>query len=140
MLNDRLKLFIQILAITSLAALSEYVFAQEINSEGRMPNVVIILTYDLGYGDVSCLNPDSKIKTPRLDELAREGILFTDAYAPSALCSPTRYALLTGRYAWRGVIKAGVLKPWDDPAIEQGRLTLPRMLKEKGYHTACIGK
>ena len=140
MLNDRLKLFIQILAITLLAALPESVIAQRTNKEGRTPNVVLILTDDLGYGDVSCLNPDSKIKTPRLDELASEGILFTDAHSPSTVCSSTRYALLTGRYAWRGVLKAGVLKPWDDPAIEQGRLTLAQMLKEKGYHTACIGK
>ncbi len=140
MVNVRLKLFLQILVISVCSVLPEYILAQVINSDGKMPNVVLILTDDLGYGDVSCMNPDSKIKTPRIDELAREGILFTDAHAPSTICSPTRYALLTGRYAWRGVLKAGVLKPWDDPAIEQGRLTLPRMLKEKGYHTACIGK
>ncbi|MCP4313348.1 MAG: arylsulfatase [Bacteroidetes bacterium] len=140
MVNGRLKLVIQILVITACASLTESIFAREIIADDEMPNVVLILTDDLGYGDVSCLNPDSKIKTHHLDELAREGLLFTDAHAPSTICSPTRYALLTGRYAWRGVLKAGVLKPWDDPAIEPERLTLARMLKEKGYHTACIGK
>jgi arylsulfatase A len=106
----------------------------------KYPNVVLILTDDLGYGDVSFLNTDSKIKTPCMDELAREGVWFTDAHAPSTICSPTRYAILTGRYAWRGVLKAGIVKPWDDPVIEKGRLTMAGMLKEKGYSTACIGK
>lgn len=104
------------------------------------PNIVIILTDDLGYGDVSFLNPESKIQTPHMDALASEGVWAVDAHSPSAICSPTRYGLLTGRYAWRGTLRKGVLMPWDEPAIEKDRLTLPAMLKTKGYDTACIGK
>ncbi len=104
------------------------------------PNVVVILTDDLGYGDVSFLNPESKIQTPHMDALASEGVRATDAHSPSAVCSPTRYSLLTGRYAWRGKLKKGVLLTWDDPAIEEDRLTLPAMLNGQGYDTACIGK
>ena len=104
------------------------------------PNIVIVLTDDLGYGDVSFLNAKSKIKTPHMDALASQGVWATDAHSPSSICSPTRYALLTGRYAWRGKLRRGVLMPWDEPAIEKGRHTLPGMLRTKGYTTACIGK
>lgn len=104
------------------------------------PNIVVILADDLGYGDLGCYNPDSKIPTPRLDQLSREGMRFTDAHAPASVCSPTRYSLLTGRYAWRSRLKSGVLKPWDPPLIEKDRLTLGQFLREQGYSTACIGK
>ena len=104
------------------------------------PDIVIVLTDDLGYGDVSFLNAKSKIKTPHMDALSSQGVWATDAHSPSSICSPTRYALLTGRYAWRGKLRRGVLMPWDEPAIEKGRLTLPSMLRTKGYTTACIGK
>jgi len=104
------------------------------------PNIVWIMADDMGYGDLACFNPESKIPTPNLDGLAREGIRFTDAHSPSAVCSPTRYGILTGRYCWRTRLKKSVLWPWDPPLIEKGRLTLPRMLKDAGYHTACIGK
>ncbi len=77
------------------------------------PNIVFILADDLGYGDVGCYNAQSKIPTPHLDRLAREGMRFTDAHSPSSVCTPTRYALLTGRYAWRSPLKRGVLGPWD---------------------------
>ena len=105
-----------------------------------LPNIVLILADDLGYGDVRCLNPDSKIPTPNLDRLAEEGIRFTDSHSPSAVCSPTRYAILTGRYAWRSRLKSSVLWPWDEPLIEPDRLTMGDMLKDGGYTTACIGK
>jgi len=104
------------------------------------PNIVFILADDLGYGDVHCYNPQSKIPTPNLDRLAAEGIRFTDSHAPDAVCTPTRYGLLTGRYAFRSRLKAGVLAPWGEPLIEAGRLTLPALLRERGYATACIGK
>lgn len=104
------------------------------------PNIVFILADDLGYGDVGCYNPESKIPTPHLDRLAREGIRFTDAHAPDAVCTPTRYALLTGRYCFRSRLKTGVLWPWDPPLIEEGRLTVPAFLRQNGYATACIGK
>jgi len=106
----------------------------------RRPNIVYILADDMGYGDLACQNPKSKIPTPNLDRLATQGIRFTDAHAPTAVCTPTRYAVLTGRYCWRSWMKKGVLGPYGKPVIEPGRLTVPAMLKSVGYKTACIGK
>ena len=104
------------------------------------PNIVIVLTDDLGYGDVSFLNGESKAKTPHMDALAKEGVWATSAHSPSTVCSPSRYAILTGRYAWRGKLRAGRLNPWEESAIEKDRVTLPKMLKTRGYSTACVGK
>lgn len=104
------------------------------------PNIVYILADDLGYGDPHCYNPQSKIPTPRIDRLAREGMLFTDAHSPSAVCTPTRYGILTGRYCWRTQLKRGVLQGYDPLLIESGRLTVPALLESQGYMTACIGK
>lgn len=106
----------------------------------RLPNIVFFLADDMGYGDVHCLNSESKIPTPHMDRLAEEGMVFRDAHSPSAVCSPTRYGILTGRYCWRTQLKRGVLVPWDRPLIEAGRLTMPAMLRQHGYVTACIGK
>ncbi len=106
----------------------------------RLPNVVVILADDLGYGDLRCYNPRGKIPTPHLDRLASQGVRFTDAHSPSAVCTPTRYGLLTGRYAWRTWLQAGVLDGFDPPLIEPGRLTVPALLKKRGYETACVGK
>lgn len=105
-----------------------------------LPNIVIILADDLGYGDVAVYNPESKIPTPNIDRLAQEGVRFVDAHTPCGVCSPTRYGLLTGRYPWRSELKSQVLWPWDKPLIERGRLTLAEMLRRSGYHTACFGK
>ena len=104
------------------------------------PNIVYILADDLGYGDLGCYNKNSKIPTPNLDRLAKQGMRFTDAHAPSSVCSPTRYSLLTGRYAWRSRLQRGVLIPYDPPLIDANRLTVPGLLKQQGYATACIGK
>jgi arylsulfatase A len=104
------------------------------------PNILYILADDLGYGDLVCYNKDSKIPTPNLDRLAAEGIRFTDAHAPTSVCTPTRYALLTGRYAWRSPLKRGVLIPWGQTLIAPERLTVASMLQQQGYATACIGK
>jgi arylsulfatase A-like enzyme len=104
------------------------------------PNVVVILADDLGWGDLACYNPDSRIPTPHLDRLAALGMRFTDAHSPSAVCSPTRYALLTGRYSWRTRLKKGVLWGYSPPLVEPGRLTLASLVLERGYATACIGK
>jgi arylsulfatase A-like enzyme len=104
------------------------------------PNIVFILADDLGYGDLGCYNPHSKIPTPNLDRLAADGMRFTDAHAPDAVCTPSRYGLLTGRYCFRSSLKAGVLPPWGATLIDARRLTLPALLKEHGYATACIGK
>lgn len=104
------------------------------------PNVVIILADDLGWGDLGCYNPGSKIPTPHLNRLAAQGMRFTDAHSPSAVCTPTRYGLLTGRYAWRTRLKRGVLWGYSPPLIEPDRPTLATHLKNRGYATACVGK
>ncbi len=114
--------------------------ASPIAAAERLPNIVYILADDLGYGDVSCYNSESKIKTPHVDRLAREGMRFTDAHTPSAVCTPTRYGILTGRYAWRTRMKFRVLDGLDPPLIEEGRLTVPALLNQHGYDTACVGK
>ncbi len=107
---------------------------------GGRPNIIYILADDLGYGDLECYNPRSKIRTPNLDRLAKEGVRFTDAHAPTAICSPTRYALLTGRYAWRSQLQRGVVGQWGAPIIAPDRLTIGELLRRQGYSTACIGK
>lgn len=104
------------------------------------PNIVLIFADDLGYGDISCLNPNSQLHTENVDRLAAEGMRFTDAHATSALCSPSRYGLLTGRYNWRSWLKSQVLIATEDNMIEHGRSTIATLLKDQGYNTACIGK
>lgn len=106
----------------------------------KKPNVVIILADDLGMGDLGCYNKDSKIPTPHLDKFAKQSMRFTDAHSPSAVCTPTRYGLLTGRYAWRSKLKRGVLGGYDPLLIEPNRMTIAGLMKRAGYHTACIGK
>ena len=106
----------------------------------RKPNVVLIYADDLGYGDVSCFNPDSKVRTKNIDALAERGMRFTDTHATSALCTPSRYGLLTGRYNWRSRLKSYVLPGDAMPLIEEDRKTLAHLLKENGYRTAAIGK
>jgi arylsulfatase A-like enzyme len=104
------------------------------------PNIVIILADDMGYGDVRTLNPQSRIPTPNIDRLAMEGMTFTDGHSPSAVCTPTRYGLVTGRYAWRTRLKSGVLGGYSPPLIQLDRLTIARLLQEAGYRTGAIGK
>jgi len=107
---------------------------------GSRPNVVIVNADDIGYGDVGCNNPDSKIPTPNIDQLAAEGRRFTDAHSASAVCTPSRYGLLTGRYCWRTRLDSWVIFDYDDPLIDADRLTLGGMLQNEGYTTACTGK
>ena len=108
-------------------------------SEG-LPNILLILADDLGYGDVSCYNPESKVATPNIDKLATDGMRFTDAHSPSTVCTPSRYSILTGRMAFRTGF-SGVFTGAGGPClIEDSRLTLPAMLKTKGYKTALFGK
>lgn len=104
------------------------------------PNIIVILADDLGIGDLSCYSAASKIQTPHLDRLALEGMRFTDAHTPSSVCTPTRYGLLTGRYAWRTRLKSGVLDGYSPPLIEPERVNVASFLKAQGYHTACVGK
>lgn len=109
-------------------------------SAAQKPNILIIYTDDQGYGDMSLLNPESKFQTPNMDRLAKEGINFTHGHSGGTACTPSRYALLTGRYAWRTKLKTGVGSANEDSLIAEDRPTLQGMLRDKGYHTACIGK
>jgi len=106
----------------------------------RPPNVVIILADDMGWGDLGCQNDQSKVPTPHLDGLAAQGLRFTDAHSPSAVCTPTRYGLLTGRYAWRTRLKKSVLWQWERPLLEDARLTMAELFRAAGYRTICVGK
>ncbi len=109
-------------------------------SATKPPNILFILADDLGYGDVGCYNPESKVATPRIDRLAAEGMRFTDAHSPATVCTPSRYSLLTGRMAFRTgkhVVFTGAGGP---NLIEKGRLTLPGLLRDQGYRTAMFGK
>ena len=106
----------------------------------RKPNVVYFFVDDMGYGDASCLNPEGKIKTPNIDRLAAAGMVFTDAHSTSAVCSPSRYGVLTGRYNWRSTLQKGIVNEYGDPLISEDRLTVAGYLKQRGYHTGCIGK
>jgi len=103
------------------------------------PNIVCFFVDDMGYGDASYLNPAGKIKTPHIDRLAREGMIFTDAHSSSALCSPSRYGLLTGRYNWRSTLQSGIVQKYGKPLISADRLTFPGLLRRHGYHTAGLG-
>ncbi len=124
------------IALTGVAAAGQARLAPN----ARRPNIVILLVDDLGIGDPGCYNPASKIRTPAIDRLARDGMRFTDVHSPSSVCSPTRYAILTGRYAWRTRMKSGVLNGYSRALIEEGRPTIASLLKHHGYATAGIGK
>jgi len=111
-----------------------------VKAQAAQPNILFILADDLGYGDVGCYNDQSKVPTPHLDQLAKEGIRFTDAHSPSTVCTPTRYSVLTGHMAFR-LNYRGVFTGVGGPClITKDRLTLPGMLRGKGYVTAMFGK
>lgn len=110
------------------------------NENLKQPNIIYILADDLGYGDVGAFNSDGKIKTPNMDRLAAEGMRFTDAHSGSAVCTPTRYGVLTGRYSWRTRLQSGVCWGYSLPLIAGDRLTVASLLKQKGYSTGCVGK
>ena len=114
--------------------------AAQQRSSANLPNILYILADDLGIGDPTCYNASSKTPTPALDRFARQGMRFTDAHSPSAVCTPTRYGIMTGRYCWRTTLKSGVLWGYSPSLIEPGRLTVAALLKSKGYDTAGIGK
>lgn len=127
-------------ALRTASLLSTVFLASALAAQASRPNVVVILADDMGYGDVRALNPDSKIPTPHLDALAGSGMSFTDAHTPSAVCTPTRYGLLTGRYCWRGRLERGVLNGYGARLIEPGRRTLGDLMQGAGYHTGIVGK
>ena len=105
------------------------------------PNMVFLICDDLGYGDVQCLAPKtSKIPTPGADQLAAEGMIFTDAHSGSSVCTPTRYGIMTGRYSWRTRLQRGVVTGFAPSLIAEDRTTVAGFLQQAGYHTAAIGK
>ncbi|HEV7347951.1 arylsulfatase [Telluribacter sp.] len=104
------------------------------------PNFIYILADDMGLGDVSAYNAAARFRTPHIDKLASEGMSFTDAHSGSAVCTPTRYGILTGRYSWRSKLKKGVTWSYDSALIEDKRMTVASFLKQNGYHTASVGK
>lgn len=110
------------------------------STAAERPNIVIILADDFGVGDIQAHYPDNKIATPYLDKLVSQGMSFTDAHSSSAVCSPTRYGLLTGRYNWRTRLQEWVIAAYEPPLIAEDRPTLPGILRQNGYKTACIGK
>ena len=107
---------------------------------GGKPNIVFIMADDMGYGDVGCYNAESKIPTANMDLLAAQGVRFTNAHSPAAVCTPTCYGVLTGRYCWRTRLKSGVVGGYAPPLIEPGRPTVASLLRGAGYTTACVGK
>ena len=121
--------------LTSLAFAISFAWPSAAKADKRdaYPNIIFVMADDMGYGDLQSYNPESKIETPHLARLAKEGRRFTDAYAPASVCVPTRYGLMTGRYPFR--IKFG-----RGPLLEPDRPTLPSILKQAGYKTAMIGK
>ncbi|MFM7182139.1 MAG: sulfatase family protein [Verrucomicrobiales bacterium] len=125
-------------AILTLAA-SLLCLAQAIPAASEKPNIVFVLFDDLGYGQPKCYRDTTELKMPNVDRLATEGMRFTDAHSAAAVCTPTRYGLLTGRYPSR-IGQYGVLTTYSPPIIPKTRLTVASMLKENGYETACIGK
>ncbi|MBT4402048.1 MAG: arylsulfatase [Bacteroidetes bacterium] len=110
------------------------------NQKNELPNIIFIMADDMGYGDLTCLNKESKVPTPNMDRIADEGMIFADAHSPSAVCTPTRYGGLTGRYCFRSRLKSGVLVGHSPSLIEPDRMTVAGLLKNAGYNTACIGK
>jgi len=109
----------------ALAALMGFAQSGCRKRRSRRPNIVLILTDDMGYSDAGCYNPGSRIPTPNIDLLAARGARFTDAHSPSAVCTPARYGLLTGRYAWRTWLKRGVIGGYTPPLIEPARPRRP---------------
>lgn len=107
---------------------------------GKLPNIIFILADDLGYGDVSCYNENSKLTTVNIDNLAKGGVKFTDAHTNSSVCTPTRYGILTGRYCWRSKLKRSVIQGYSKALIPENRITVASLLKKNGYNTAAIGK
>ncbi len=108
--------------------------------EAAPPNIILILADDMGYGDPGVYNAASKVPTPNIDQLAAEGMRFTDAHTTSAVCTPTRYGILTGQYSWRGVLKKGVTWSYDTLIVPPDMTTVGSLLSQRGYRTACVGK
>ncbi|MEZ6140909.1 MAG: arylsulfatase [Zavarzinella sp.] len=137
-----MNIFLSKQVLCILAIMGAVLFAAPLSSAEpaatRLPNIVILYADDMGYGDLGVQNPQSKIPTPNLDRLATQGMRFTDAHSSSGICTPSRYALLQGRYHWRKF--HGIVNSFDQPILDDEKQTIAEMLKTKGYSTACIGK
>ena len=140
--DSKIKTLVKCLLTTVLAiSVQRGAASAETNRASSKPNIVVIYADDFGYGEVQCYNPDRcKIPTPNIDRLAAQGMRFTDAHSSSAVCSPSRYTLLTGRYHWRTPLQQGIVSPFGGPLIKPERMTIGGLAKQQGYHTACIGK
>lgn len=135
-----MKITSQKINLCCLALLLFITLKVSAQNKSESPNIIYILADDLGYGDVGCFNPNGKIPTPNMDKMAANGVKFTDAHTSSAVCTPTRYGILTGRYNWRTELKSGVLSGYSKSLIENERTTVADLLKTQGYSTAYIGK
>ena len=124
-----------------LFAAGSVLFSAVSSSANEAPNIVLIYADDLGFGDVQCYNRErGKIRTPHIDQLASQGMRFTDAHSSSGVCSPSRYTILTGRYHWRSRLQSGIVGLWGQPLIPPTRLTIGSLVKQRGYDTIAIGK
>ena len=137
-MNNKVHGIFLALAIMLFYSMSAASVVNAVQSE--RPNIIVIYTDDQGYGDVSYLNPGAKFQTSNMDRLASEGISFTNAHCSDAVCTPSRYSLLTGRYCWRTVKKNGVLGSEAKCLITDDRMTLASLLRDNGYNTAMVGK
>ncbi|MCC9654950.1 sulfatase family protein [Rhodopirellula halodulae] len=126
------------LAAYAIACLEACVSVEAFAEESAQPNVLILYADDLGFGDLNIQNADSKIPTPNLDQLAREGMRFTDGHSSSGICTPSRYALLTGRHHWREF--HGIVNAFGESVFADEQLTMAEMFQQQGYRTAAIGK
>jgi arylsulfatase A-like enzyme len=126
--------------IIVFAGLSLLVACNPATDNPDKPNIILILADDLGTGDVHCYNPRSEIPTPGMDQIASQGIRFTGAHTNAAVCTPTRYGIITGRYCWRTRLKRGVLNGYGKHLINPDRTTIASLLQKNGYYTACVGK
>ena len=121
-------------AILVTLFLSSYLYAQET----KLPNIVILYADDMGVGDVSYGDPNSKIQTLNIDRLAKQGMTFSDGHSSSGICTPSRFALLTGQHHWRRF--HGIVNAFGTSVFEEDEFTIARMFKKQGYRTGCFGK
>jgi arylsulfatase A len=127
-------------AIAAAAGLALGLFTARAADDAKRPNFLVILADDIGWGDYPCYNPQSKVPAPNLDRLCREGLRFTDAHTPAALCAPTRYCMVTGNYTWRGRLPGGTWGFSQPPQFLEGQKTIGHLLQSAGYRTAMFGK
>jgi len=139
-MRNKIKCLIAAVVLLFPAFLCSSISKKFAKPNKKKPNIVFILADDMGYGDVSCFNENSKINTPNIDKLASQGVMFTDAHTSSAVCTPTRYSIMTGRYNWRSTLKKSVLSGYSKSLIKPDRLTIAGFLKNNGYNTGYIGK